>query len=181
MGSLVAYAFVSKKPDLSMGLNGILAGLVGITAGADVIAPLPSIAVGFMAGAIVVYAVMLFDKLKIDDPVGATSVHLVCGVFGTLMVGVFGEGKSLGAQAIGVAAYGAFTVVASVVIFGLVKATMGLRVDAEEEIEGLDAGEHGMQAYVLDRGAMQGHGLAPSPAAETASAGAALAPVASEA
>jgi Amt family ammonium transporter len=176
MGSVLGYSFISKKPDLSMGLNGILAGLVGITAGADVIQPLPSILIGFMAGVIVVYAVMMFDKLKIDDPVGATSVHLVCGVFGTLMVGVFGEGKSFSAQAIGVAAYGAFTVVASLLIFGLVKVTMGLRVDAEEEIEGLDAGEHGMHAYVFDSSGAAGHGIAPSAPPETANASVELEP-----
>jgi Amt family ammonium transporter len=173
---MIGYSFVSKKPDLSMALNGILAGLVGITAGADVIQPLPSILVGLIAGVLVVFAVIFFDKIKIDDPVGATSVHLVCGVFGTLMVGVFGEGKSFGAQAMGVAAYGAFTVVASVIIFGLVKATMGLRVDPEEEIEGLDAGEHGMHAYVLDDSAVHGHGVASSEASESTNASTALEP-----
>jgi Amt family ammonium transporter len=174
LGAIIGYAFVSKKPDLSMALNGILAGLVGITAGADVIAPLPSILVGFLAGVIVVYSVIFFDKIKIDDPVGATSVHLVCGVFGTLMVGVFGEGKSFGAQAIGVGAYAAFTIAASVIIFGIVKATMGLRVDPEEEIEGLDAGEHGMHAYVLEDRGLHGHGIPASAAAETSNASSAI-------
>lgn len=155
MGALVAYMFVSKKPDLSMLLNGILAGLVGITAGADVIQPLPSILVGFVAGTLVVGAVLFFDKIKIDDPVGATSVHLVCGVWGTLAVGIFGEGKAFMPQLIGVAAYAAFTVASSFLVFGLVKKTMGLRVSEEEELEGLDAGEHGMRAY--DTGITGGH------------------------
>jgi Amt family ammonium transporter len=173
LGAIMGYAFISKKPDLSMALNGILAGLVGITAGADVIAPLPAILVGFVAGVLVVYSVIFFDKIKVDDPVGATSVHLVCGVFGTLMVGVFGEGKSFGAQAIGVAAYAVFTVATSFIIFGIVKATMGLRVDPEEEIEGLDAGEHGMHAYVLADQGLHGHGV-PASAAESSSASVAL-------
>lgn len=147
MGAIAAYMFISRKPDLSMLLNGILAGLVGITAGADVIAPLPAILVGFVAGALVVASVVLFDKIKIDDPVGATSVHLVCGIWGTLAVGLFGEGKSLVSQLIGIGAIGAYCLVASFAIFGLVKKTMGLRVSEEEEIEGLDAGEHGMHAY----------------------------------
>jgi len=116
----------------------------------------------------------MFDKLKIDDPVGATSVHLVCGIFGTLMVGVFGEGKSFGAQLIGVAAYAAFTIVASILVFGLVKVTMGLRVDPEEEIDGLDSGEHGMRGYVLDSQPM--HGVSSRAVPETASASTALEP-----
>ncbi len=147
MGAMVAYTFISRKPDLTMLLNGILAGLVGITAGADVIQPLPAILVGFLAGGLVVGSVLFFDKIKIDDPVGATSVHLVCGIWGTLAVGIFGEGKSIVAQLIGIGSIGAFSLVASFLIFGAVKKTMGLRVDAEEEIEGLDAGEHAMHAY----------------------------------
>lgn len=152
MGALVAYAFVSKKPDLTMLLNGILAGLVGITAGADVITPMESLLIGFIAGCLVIGAVLFFDKIKLDDPVGATSVHLVCGVWGTLAVGIFGEGKSFTAQLTGVAAYGAFTVVCSFIIFGIIKKTMGLRVTEEEELEGLDAGEHGMSAYDMGTG-----------------------------
>jgi Amt family ammonium transporter len=155
MGAIVAYMFVSKKPDLSMLLNGILAGLVGITAGADVITPMEALIIGFIAGCLVVGAVLFFDKIKLDDPVGATSVHLVCGVWGTLAVGIFGEGKSFTAQLTGVAAYGAFTVVCSFLIFGIIKKTMGLRVSEEEEIEGLDIGEHGMHAY--DMGPISAH------------------------
>ena len=149
IGAVVAYSFVSPKIDHSMALNGILAGLVGITAGADVINPLPAIVVGAVAGALVVFAVLAFDKLKIDDPVGATSVHLVCGIWGTLAVGLFSSNPdhSLMTQAIGVLAYGAFTVVCAAALFGAIKATMGLRVSEEEELEGLDIGEHGMHAY----------------------------------
>lgn len=163
MGALLAYSFVSSKPDHTMLLNGILAGLVGITAGADVITPMESLIIGFIAGGLVVGAVLFFDKIKIDDPVGATSVHLVCGVWGTLAVGIFGEGKSFTAQLIGVAAYGAFTVVCSFLVFGIIKKTMGLRVSEEEELEGLDAGEHAMRAY--DMGTTSAH--AEPPVAET--------------
>ena len=149
LGAMLAYSFVSSKPDLSMALNGILAGLVGITAGADVINPLPAIFVGGIAGALVVFSVIAFDKLKIDDPVGATSVHLTCGIWGTLAVGIFSTNPdhSFGTQIIGVLAYGAFTVICAGVLFGILKATLGLRVSEDEEIEGLDLGEHGMHAY----------------------------------
>jgi Amt family ammonium transporter len=157
VGSVIAYMFVSNKPDLSMTLNGILAGLVGITAGADVISPMNSILVGLIAGVLVVGAVMMFDKLKIDDPVGATSVHLVNGVWGTLAVGIFSTNPdhSFVTQLIGVGVYAAFTLVCSVILFSVTKALMGLRVSAEEEMEGLDPGEHGMHAYSLS-GAMPG-------------------------
>jgi ammonium transporter, Amt family len=149
IGSVVAYMFISSKPDLSMTLNGILAGLVGITAGADVVTPGSSIVIGFVAGALVVGAVLMFDRLKVDDPVGATSVHLVCGIWGTLAVGIFSTNPdhSFVSQMIGVAVYGAFTLAAAFAIFGLLKVTMGLRVDPEEERDGLDPGEHGMHAY----------------------------------
>ncbi|MFO0690813.1 MAG: ammonium transporter [Myxococcota bacterium] len=151
VGAVIAYSFVSSKPDLSMALNGILAGLVGITAGADVINPVNAIVVGLIAGAIVVGAVMLLDKIKIDDPVGAISVHLGCGVWGTLAVGLFSTNPahSLATQAYGVLCYGAFTVVCAAALFLGLKATIGLRVSEEEEIEGLDLGEHGMRAYDL--------------------------------
>jgi Amt family ammonium transporter len=143
--------FISDKPDLSMTLNGILAGLVGITAGADVISPLHSIVVGFVAGMLVVGAVIMFDKIKIDDPVGATSVHLVNGVWGTLAVGIFSTNPDhkFVTQLIGVGVYAAFTLAASLLLLGLTKAIMGLRVSAEEETEGLDPCEHGMHAYSL--------------------------------
>lgn len=141
---------VLKKPDLSMALNGILAGLVGITAGADQMAAMSSIIIGLICGVLVVFSVIFFDKLKIDDPVGALSVHLVCGVFGTLAVGIFGNlagGAQLMSQLTGIAAIGVFTFVFAYVVFLVLKLTMGIRVSAEEEIEGLDIGEHGNEAY----------------------------------
>lgn len=139
-----------KKPDLSMTLNGILAGLVGITAGADQMLPMSATIIGLISGVIVVFSVFFFDKLKLDDPVGALSVHLVCGIFGTLAVGLFGAKagvSQLVTQLIGVAAIGAFTFVFALVLFLIIKAVMGLRVSAEEETEGLDIGEHGNEAY----------------------------------
>jgi Amt family ammonium transporter len=159
VGSVAAYAFISDRPDLSMTLNGILAGLVGITAGADVVSPIHSIVIGFVAGVLVVGSVIMFDRIKIDDPVGATSVHLVNGVWGTLAVGIFSTNPDhkFMTQLIGVGVYGAFTAVASFVLFYVTKQLMGLRVDPEEETEGLDAGEHGMHAYHLGRGGAE-HG-----------------------
>jgi len=149
VGAMIAYSFISSKPDLSMALNGILAGLVGITAGADVINPSFAILVGGIAGALVVFSVITFDKLKIDDPVGATSVHLTCGIWGTLAVGIFSTNPehSFGIQLVGVLAYAGFTVVCAGTLFAIIRATMGLRVSEEEELEGLDLGEHGMHAY----------------------------------
>lgn len=150
VGAAAASWITSKKPDLSMALNGVLAGLVGITAGADQMAMTSSILIGLIAGILVVFSVYFFEKIKVDDPVGAISVHLVCGIWGTLAVGLFGAKaglKQLGIQALGVAAYGAATVVAALVLFLAVRAVMGLRVSAEEEREGLDSGEHGMSAY----------------------------------
>ena len=138
---------VQKKPDLSMALNGCLAGLVGITAGADVVGVMDSILIGFLAGLLVVAAVLLLDRLRIDDPVGAISVHLVCGVWGTLAVGIFSAEHSLLTQLIGVVAYGVTCFVAAFVLFFLLKVTIGIRVDEEEEMRGLDVGEHGMEAY----------------------------------
>ncbi|HEX2872460.1 MAG TPA: ammonium transporter [Polyangiaceae bacterium] len=160
ISALAAYSFISRKPDLSMMLNGILAGLVGVTAGADVVSPLSSIAIGAVAGALVVGSVVLMDKIKVDDPVGAVSVHLVCGVWGTVAVGIFSTNPAhtLGTQLMGVAAYAGFTVISSAVLFFGVKALMGLRVSAEEEVEGLDAGEHAMHAY--DFLSTIGHGTA---------------------
>lgn len=138
---------VLKSPDLSMALNGALAGLVGVTAGADVMSPNASMLVGLVAGAIVVLSVIGFDKLRIDDPVGAISVHLVCGIWGTLAVGLFGEGKSLLPQLIGIGAVAVFAGLFSLAVLSILKATMGLRVSEEEELRGLDLGEHGMEAY----------------------------------
>jgi Amt family ammonium transporter len=141
---------VLKKPDLSMALNGILAGLVGITAGADQMAAMSSVLIGLISGVLVVFSVIFFDKIKIDDPVGALSVHLVCGIFGTLAVGLFGAkagGEQIVAQLIGIGSIGAFTFIFAFVLFYIIKLVMGLRVSAEEETEGLDLGEHGAEAY----------------------------------
>lgn len=168
VGSIFAYAFFSKKPDLSMLLNGILAGLVGITAGADVISPGLSILVGFAAGCLVVGSVVLMDKIKIDDPVGAVSVHLVCGVWGTLAVGLFSSNPehTIGVQLIGIAAYAVASILGAGALFLGVKAVMGLRVSPEEELEGLDAGEHGAAAYNLAPGETSVAGLSVMNAAE---------------
>ncbi len=132
-----------------MALNGILAGLVGITAGADSVSITGSVLIGLVAGSIVVGSVMFFDRIKIDDPVGAISVHLVCGIWGTLAVGIFSMNPdhNIGAQALGVVAYGAAVFPSALLIFYVIKLTMGLRVSEEEELEGLDYGEHGMHAY----------------------------------
>jgi len=147
IGAMITSWYVSKKPDLSMILNGSLAGLVGITAGADVISPMNSVLVGFIAGIIVVLSVIQLDKLKIDDPVGAISVHLVCGIWGTLAVGIFSAAHSLYVQALGVVAYGIFCLIGSILIFTILKYSIGLRVSEDEEIIGLDIGEHDMESY----------------------------------
>ncbi len=148
MGAMMLSWIVFKKPDLSMILNGALAGLVGITAGADVMTPMSSVIIGFIAGLLVVGSVIFFDKIaKIDDPVGAISVHLVCGIWGTLAVGIFAAEFSFTTQLIGVVAYGVFTVICALILFFGIKYTMGLRVSEEEELMGLDLGEHGMMAY----------------------------------
>ena len=149
IGAMLTSWIVQKKPDLSMVLNGMLAGLVGITAGADTVSVNAAMLIGLVAGAIVVGAVLLIDRAKIDDPVGAISVHLVCGIWGTLAVGLFSVNAdhSFGAQLIGVLSFGAFVFPAALAIFYCIKATMGLRVSAEEERAGLDVSEHGMQAY----------------------------------
>ncbi len=147
IGSMTATWTLQKKPDLTMVLNGCLAGLVGITAGADVVSVPAAILIGLICGAVAVVSVMMFDKLKLDDPVGATTVHLVCGILGTLFVGVFSPDFSLGVQALGVLAYGAVCFPAALLIFAVLKATVGIRVSEEEELKGLDIGEHGMEAY----------------------------------
>ncbi len=147
VGAMITSWIISKKPDLSMILNGSLAGLVGITAGADVISPTNSILIGMIAGILVVISVIQLDKLKIDDPVGAISVHLVCGIWGTLAVGIFSPEFTITTQAIGVVAYGLCCVISSLFLFGIIKYTMGIRVSEEEEIIGLDIGEHEMESY----------------------------------
>tara|TARA_A100001011_G_scaffold85948_2_gene90095 strand:- start:8710 stop:9957 length:1248 start_codon:yes stop_codon:yes gene_type:complete len=147
LGAMTLSWSFSKKPDLSMVLNGSLAGLVGITAGADVISPLNAIIVGYIAGLLVVSSVLFFDRLRIDDPVGAISVHLTCGIWGTLAVGIFSSEHSFLTQFIGVLSYGLFCFITSFLLFTMVDKLLGLRVSEEEELIGLDLGEHDMEAY----------------------------------
>jgi len=129
-----------------MALNGLLAGLVSITAGPDVISPTMSIFVGLIGGILVVFSVLALDKLKLDDPVGAISVHGTCGIWGTLAVAFFG-GASIVAQVTGIVAVCVFAFVFSLVVALILKVIMGIRVSEEEEAEGLDIAEHGSPAY----------------------------------
>ncbi len=147
IGAMLTSWIIQKKPDFTMVLNGCLAGLVGITAGADAVSVQASVIIGLVAGVLAVLGVMFFDKLKIDDPVGALSVHLVNGVFGTLAVGIFGKDYTFMTQLIGVLSYGAVCFPVSLLLFFALKKTIGLRVSKEEELKGLDLGEHGMEAY----------------------------------
>ncbi len=164
LSSAVTSWLLQNKPDLSMIINGALAGLVAITAPCAFVSVGSAALIGLIAGVLVVYAVMMFDKLKLDDPVGALSVHLVNGIFGTLAVGLFAQDKITGtatgngllfgggtklltAQAIGVVAVGVFTFACAFLVWYVIKQVMGLRVSREEEIAGLDLGEHGMKAY----------------------------------
>jgi len=161
--TITSWLFIGK-PDLGMTINGCLAGLVGITGSCAFVSVASSLIIGAIAGVIVVFSVILFDRAKIDDPVGATSVHLVCGVFGTICVGLFAEegvtslstvnglffggGASLlGVEVLGAVAVGAFVFISSSLVWYLLKVTMGIRVSAAEEIQGLDIGEHGNVAY----------------------------------
>lgn len=139
-----------KNFDLTMFMNGVLGGLVGITAGADQMSPMDAIFIGAIAGIIIVLGVALVDKLRLDDPVGAVAVHLICGIWGTLAVGIFGAMAGFDqflTQLTGVAIVGAFSVACSFAILIPIKAIMGLRVEKEEELKGLDLAEHGMDAY----------------------------------
>ena len=138
-----------KNLDLTMFLNGILGGLVGITAGADVMTPESAILIGAIAGALIVFAVSCIDRLRLDDPVGAIAVHLICGVWGTLAVGLFSTNPehTFVAQLIGVGCYAAFCLLTSFLIIFTLKKTVGIRVSEREELEGLDNHEHGMSAY----------------------------------
>ncbi len=164
LSSTVTSWLLLGKPDLGMSINGCLAGLVAITASCAFVSVGSSCIIGLIAGVFVVFAVLFFDKIKMDDPVGALAVHLGCGVLGTIFVGLFaqdqflpnttgngllfgGGTKLLMAQLTGVVAVGAFTFFTSLIAFLLIKATMGLRVSLEEEIDGLDIGEHGQVAY----------------------------------
>lgn len=150
VAAMILSFILYKNLDLTMFLNGILGGLVGITAGADLMSPNEAVIIGLLAGVIIVLGVALVDKLKLDDPVGAVAVHLICGIWGTLAVGIFGSmagGSQFLTQLYGVLIIGGFCIVTSGIILGALKATMGLRVSKEEEIEGLDLHEHGMDAY----------------------------------
>lgn len=152
-GGVAAMVFsfiLYKNLDLTMFLNGILGGLVGITAGADLMSPEDAFLIGLLSGIIIVLGVALVDKLKLDDPVGAVAVHLICGIWGTLAVGIFGSmasGAQFMIQLYGVLIVGAFCIATSFIIIGALKAITGIRVSKEEEIEGLDIHEHGMDAY----------------------------------
>ncbi|WP_456422089.1 ammonium transporter [Lutibacter sp.] len=139
-----------KQYDLSMFLNGILGGLVGITAGADVMSVTDAIIIGAISGVLIVVGVAFIDKLKLDDPVGAIAVHLICGIWGTLAVGIFGKlagWEQLENQFVGIISIGAFCVISSYSIIKILKMTIGIRVSKIEEQEGLDMHEHGMDAY----------------------------------
>lgn len=161
--TITSWIFIGK-PDLGMTINGCLAGLVGITGSCAYVSIFASLIIGAIAGVIVVFAVMFFDRIKVDDPVGATSVHLGCGVFGTICVGLFakegvttlstqnglfygGGFKLLGIQLLGIIAVGVFVFAASLLVWFIIKKTIGIRVSREEEIAGLDIGEHGNIAY----------------------------------
>jgi Amt family ammonium transporter len=146
VSSILTSFVVLKKPDLSMALNGLLAGLVSITAGADSVEPWAAVLMGAVGGVIVVFSILFFDKIKIDDPVGAISVHGVCGIWGTLAVAFFG-GASFVSQLIGVVGVYAFAFIFSFAVFYVIKLVMGVRVSEEEEHEGLDVAEHGAPAY----------------------------------
>jgi Amt family ammonium transporter len=159
-GAIIAM-FVSwivlKKPDVSMALNGALAGLVSITAPCDAVSPLAAAIIGGVGGALVVFAVMFIDSvLKIDDPVGAVSVHGVCGAWGTISCGLFnldsglfygGGTHQLGVQLLGVGAAFVWAFGLGWILFNIIKVTIGLRVTPDEELKGLDIGEHGVEAY----------------------------------
>ena len=165
LGGIAAMATVWKrfgKPDLSMAMNGALAGLVAITAPCAYVEPWAALIIGIVAGYVVVRAVELLDKLQIDDPVGAFPVHGICGIWGTLCVGIFGNETlglanngfiycgnpmQLGIQVVGSVSTVAFVVVSMSIVFKLIDLTVGLRISREEELRGLDIGEHGMEAY----------------------------------
>jgi Amt family ammonium transporter len=148
--AMITSTVLYKNLDLTMFLNGILGGLVGITAGADQMSPEDAILIGAIAGALIVFAVSLVDKIKLDDPVGAIAVHLICGVWGTLAVGLFGAKAGFDQfiiQLVGVSCYAGFCIITSFVIIYTLKKTVGIRVSEREELEGLDAHEHKMDAY----------------------------------
>jgi Amt family ammonium transporter len=145
--AMILTQLIYKKVDLSMILNGALAGLVGITAGPNYSTVGVAVLIGAIAGALVVFAVPMFDRLKIDDPVGALSVHLVNGIWGTLAVGIFNPEVSFLTQLTGVVVIGAFVFFASLATWFVIRLAMGIRVSDEEEVDGLDQHEFGMEAY----------------------------------
>lgn len=164
MSATITSWLLLGKPDVGMTLNGCLAGLVAITAPCAFVSVGSSLIIGLVAGILVVLSVMMFDRLHLDDPVGALSVHLVNGIFGTLCVGLFAKDKITGvatgnglfcgggltllkAQLATVVSVGAFVLVISIVAWAILKASIGIRVSREEEIRGLDIGEHGNEAY----------------------------------
>jgi Amt family ammonium transporter len=148
--AMLTSTLLFKNLDLTMFLNGILGGLVGITAGADQMSPGDAILIGAVAGALIVFAVSLVDKIKLDDPVGAIAVHLICGIWGTLAVGLFGAMAGFDqflVQLVGVLSYAVFCIATSFIIIFVLKKIVGIRVSEREELEGLDAHEHQMDAY----------------------------------
>jgi len=150
VGAFILSTILYKNLDLTMFLNGILGGLVGITAGADQMSPTDAILIGFIAGTIIVLAVSFIDRIKLDDPVGAIAVHLICGIWGTLAVGLFGAlagWDQFLSQLTGVASYAAICITSTFIILFTLKKTIGIRVSKKEELEGLDGYEHGMDAY----------------------------------
>jgi Amt family ammonium transporter len=150
LGGCLLSLILFKASDITMVLNGILAGLVGITAGADQMGVTDSVIIGFIAGALVVMGVAFFDRIRLDDPVGALSVHLVCGIWGTLAVGLFGNLAGLDqiiSQLVGIGVVGAFSFAFAFTVWFVLKMTMGIRVSEKVEVEGLDIHEHKMHAY----------------------------------
>ncbi len=150
VAAFITSTFRYKQYDLTMFLNGILGGLVGITAGADQMSPNEAVIIGLIAGVIIVFGVALIDRLKLDDPVGAVAVHLICGMWGTLAVGIFGAMASFDqflVQLAGVGATATFCSLTAFLILFAIKKFVGIRVSEQEELEGLDIHEHGMDAY----------------------------------
>lgn len=147
IGAIFFSWILLKKLDLSMALNGVLGGLVGITAGADAVSPAAALLIGLIAGVIVVLSILFLDRAKIDDPVGAISVHGTCGIYGTVVIAFFNPDISFGVQLLGSLAVCATAFVVALVLCLILKVTMGLRVSEEEEEEGLDLSEHGQEAY----------------------------------
>lgn len=147
LAALLTAKFMFGKADLTMILNGALAGLVAITAGPDTPTPLVATLIGAVGGVLVVFAILSFDKLKIDDPVGAISVHGVVGIWGLLAVPLTNDEATFGAQIIGALTIFVWVFVASLIVWGIIKAIMGLRVSEEDEYQGVDIAECGLEAY----------------------------------